>query len=105
MPASSLLLDHLMLAPAAIHHVHDAKAPPDDESPAKQAFNLLGRGIGGHVKVLGAQAHQQVAHGATDNVGFKTGLLEGVHHVAGAFVHQFRVNAVLGSRDFLTLAK
>ena len=28
-------LDHLVLPAAPIHHVHDAKAPPDDEGPAE----------------------------------------------------------------------
>ena len=47
-------LYHLMLAPAPIHHMHDAKASANDEGSAKQAFHLLGRGVGGHIKVFGA---------------------------------------------------
>ena len=57
--------NHFMLTPAAIDHVHDAKAPANDEGATKQALDLLGRGVGGHVKVLRAQADQQVAHRAT----------------------------------------
>jgi hypothetical protein len=48
-------LDHLVLAPAAVHHVHDAEAPADDEGAAEQALDLLRRGVGGHVEVLGPQ--------------------------------------------------
>ncbi len=43
-------LDHLVLAPTAIDHVHDAKALADDEGAAKQALDLFGRGVGGHVE-------------------------------------------------------
>ena len=98
-------LNHLVLAPTAIDHVHDAKTPPDDESAAKQAFDLLGRGVGGHVKVFGAQAKQQVAHGATHDIGHKTGLLQGAHHVDGAVVHQAHVNAMAANGDFDPFAK
>jgi hypothetical protein len=87
-------LDHLVVAPPAIHHMHDAKAPPDDESAAKQALDLLGRGISGHIKVFRAKAEQQVAHGAAHNVGLKPGLLQSACHVDGTFVHQVGVDAV-----------
>ena len=69
-------LDHLVLAAAAVHHVHDAKAPADDEGAAEQALDLLGRGVGGDVEVLGPQADQQVAHRAADDVGLVAGLLQ-----------------------------
>ena len=87
-------LDDLVVTAPAVHHVHDAKAPADDEGPAKQAFDLLGCGVGGHIKIFGAQAQQQVAHCATHNVGLKPGLLQGARHVDGAFVHQMGIDAV-----------
>ena len=97
--------NHLVLAPTAIDHVHDAKAPPDDESAAKQAFDLFGRGVGGHVKVFGAQTEQQVAHGAAHDIGDKTGFLQGAHHVDGAVIDQAHVDAMAANRHFDPLAK
>jgi hypothetical protein len=98
-------LDHLVLAAAAVHHVHDAKTPPDDEGATKQALDLLGRGVGGHVKILRPQAHQQVAHGATHDVGLVARLLERAHHVGGPFVDQGGIDAVNLGGDFLALAE
>ena len=98
-------LDHLVLAPAPEHHVHDAKAPADDESAPEQSLDLLRRGIGGYVEILGAQPDQQVAHRATHHIGFETGLLQRAHHVERALVDQRRVDAVLCHRHFNTFAK
>ena len=64
-----------MLAAPAMHHVHDAKALANDERTAKQRLDLLRRGVGGHIKVLGAQAQQQVAHGTTHDVGLVARIL------------------------------
>jgi hypothetical protein len=74
-------LDHLMLAAPAKHHMHDAKAPPDDERAAKQALDLLGCGVGGHIKVFGPQADQQVAHRTTHHIGLKPRVMQGAHHI------------------------
>ena len=81
-------LNDLMLAPAAIDHVNDAKTPADDKSTAKQGFDLLRRGVGGHIKILGPQADQQVTHRATHDESLITGVLERAHNVHGAVVHQ-----------------
>ena len=97
--------NHLVVAAPAVHHVHDTKAPANDEGAPEQAFHLLGRGVGGHVKVFGRQAHHQVAHGAAHNVSLVTRVLEGAHHVYGAFIHQRRVNAVALYANFLALAQ
>ncbi|MPM79069.1 hypothetical protein SDC9_126100 [bioreactor metagenome] len=94
-----------MLAPAAIDHVHDAKTLADDESAAEQVLDLFGRGIGGHVEILGAQAQQQIAHGAADDVGLEARLLEGAHHVAGPFVYEFRIDAMHLDRHIHALAE
>ncbi|TXT36728.1 MAG: Uncharacterized protein FD135_4065 [Comamonadaceae bacterium] len=94
-----------MLTATPIHHMHDAKTPPDDEGPAKQALDLLRRGIGGHIKVFRGQAQHQVAHRAADDIGLKTSLFERAHHVDGAFVHQFGVDAVVCRPDFQAFAK
>ena len=98
-------LDDFVFPAAAIDHMHDAKTLADDEGAAKQVLDLLGRGIGGHVEVLGTQAQQQVAHGATDDIGLVARALEGLHHINGATVHQIRVYAMHLNRHFLTLAE
>ncbi|OIQ74112.1 hypothetical protein GALL_442470 [mine drainage metagenome] len=54
---------------AAEHDVHDAEAPADDEGASKQWLDLLGRGVGRDVEVLGLVAQQQVAHRAADDEG------------------------------------
>ena len=97
--------DHFVLAPAPEDHVHDAKAPPDDEGAPEQRLDLLGRGVGGHVKVFGAQAQQQVAHGAADDVGLVPRVFERADHADGAAIDQRQVNAVRGRADFHALAK
>src|SRR5690606_21564248 len=97
-------LDHFVFATAAVDHVHDAKTPPDDEGAAKQGFDLLGRGVGGHIEILGAQAQQQVAHGAADDVGLEAGILQGLDHLAGALVHQVGIDAVPAGRHVDALA-
>ena len=91
-------LDHLMVATAAVDHVHDAEAPADDEGAAEQPLHLLGRGIGGHVEVLRPQAHQQVAHRATHHIGLEAGALQGAHHIDGPVVDQLGVDAVRADR-------
>ena len=97
--------DDLVLAPAPEHHMDDAKAPPDDEGPPKELLDLLGRGVGGDVKVLGRQAQQQVAHRAADDVGGVARLLQRAHDVGGAFVDQRGVDAVRLRPHFHALAQ
>ena len=98
-------LDHLVLAAPAVHHVDDAEALADDEGAAEESLDLLGRGVGGHVEVLGFEAQQQVAHGAADDVGLVAGVFQRAHDLGRAAVHQVRVDAVDGGRHFLTLAE
>ena len=38
----------------AEHHVHQLEAAADDAGAAEQRADLLGRGVGGHVEVLGS---------------------------------------------------
>ena len=97
--------DHLMLAAPAINDVNNAKTPPNDEGAAKQRFDLLGRGVGGHVEIFRAQANEQIAHRAADDVSLKTGLLERAYYVHRPFIDQFRVNAVLLGTNVVALAK
>ena len=97
--------DHLMVAPAAEDHVHDAEAPADDEGAAEQRLHLLGRGVGGHVEVLRPQAHQQVAHRTADDEGLVPGLLQRAHHAHRALVEQTLVDAVFFRADLDALAQ
>ena len=98
-------LNHLVFTPAAIDHVHDAKTSANNEGAPEQAFDLLWGGVGGHVKVFGAQAQQQVAHRATHYKSLKPALLEGAHHVHGALVYQLYINAVVTEGQFAAFAK
>jgi hypothetical protein len=98
-------LDDFVLAPAAEDHVHDAKAPADDEGAAEVLLHLLGRGVGGDVEILRPQADQQVAHGAADDVGLIAGVLQRAHHADGVFIQQGGVDAVFGHRHLDTLAE
>ena len=98
-------LDDLVLAAAAEHDVHDAKAPADDEGTPEQALDLLGRGVGGDVEVLGAQPQQQVAHGAPDHIGLVACVLEGAAHLDGPLVDQRGIDAVHGRADLLAAAE
>ena len=98
-------LDHLVFTASAIHHMDDAKTPPDDEGAAKTGFHLFRRGVGGDVKVFGLQAHQQVPHRTAHDIGFIATLLQGAHHVHGAFVDQGMVNAMVLFADDTPLAK
>ena len=96
-------LDDLMLTPAPEHHMHDAKAPPDDEGTPEQRLDLLGCGIGGHVEVLWAPPHQQVSHGTAHHVGLEAGVLQCAHHAHGMVVQEIGVDTVLFCRDFHAL--
>ena len=87
-------LDHLMFAAPAVDDVDDAKATADDKSTAEQLLDLLGRGVGGDVKVLGAQPDQQVAHRTAHDVGLKTRVFQGTNHIHGLVIDQTDVNPV-----------
>ena len=94
-----------MLAPAAVDHMHDTKAPADDEGTAKQLLDLLGCGIGGHIEILGLETEQQIAHRTTDDVGLKPRLLERAHHIHSAPIDQLQIDAMHAGRHGFALAK
>ena len=58
------------------HDMHDLEAPSDDARPTADAFDLLRRGVGRDVEVLGVAPEQQIAHGAADHEGLITGALQ-----------------------------
>ena len=79
----------------AEHHVHDLEAAADDEGAPEQALDLLGRGVGGDVEVLGLHAQQQVAHGAAHHEGLEACLLQGLGHPDRIRRDVLRVDLVL----------
>jgi len=83
----------------AEHHVHQLEAAADDAGAAKQRADLLGRGIGGHVEVLGFQADDQVTDGAADDIGFIAMLAQYLAHLDGVARHVAPVDAVLVASD------
>ena len=85
--------------------MHDAKTPTDDEGTAKQRLDLLGRGIGGHVKVFGAQADQQIPHRPAHHISRKTGMLQGANHVHRTFIDKGDVDLVLRRTYVVALAE
>ena len=85
--------------------MHDAKASSNDEGATKRCFDLLRRGVGGNVKVFGFQAEQQIAHGATHDVGFKATVLQRAHHIERALVHPIDIDAMHLGRHFHALAQ
>ena len=51
------------------HHVHQAKAPPDDEGTAKERLYLLRPGVGRDVEILRLDAQEEIPHRTADDVG------------------------------------
>ena len=98
-------LDDLVFTTTAKNNVHDAKPAADDKSAPEQVFNLLGGGVGRHIKILGTQTHHQVAHGSADNIGFEPGLFQGSHDSQSTVIDQRGVNAMGLHPHLLALAK
>ncbi|MNV56557.1 hypothetical protein D3C71_1488490 [compost metagenome] len=65
---------------AAEHHVRQAEAPADEPAVAEQLLDLFGRGVGGDVEIFGASIDQKVAHGASYQIGTKSGLTQAIQH-------------------------
>ena len=61
-------------------HVHQSKAPPDEEGAAEQRLYLLRCRIGRNVEILGCDAEQQIAYGAADDEGPESSLLQFTRH-------------------------
>ena len=59
-----------------VANMGDLEPPPHQAGAAEQPAHLLGRGVGRHVKVLGACAKQQVADAAANQPCLKTRALE-----------------------------
>ena len=64
-------LDNLPASP----YMNDLKAAADNTRTAKALFDLLGRGVGGDIKVLRFFAQQEVANGAAHDVSLEALIL------------------------------
>jgi hypothetical protein len=67
-----------------ISHVYDLKAATYCSRTAEAKFDLLRRGICGHVKVLGLPAQQQISYGTTDDVSVEAVFLQSTDDMVGA---------------------
>ena len=77
------------------HHVHEAKASPDDERAPEQRLHLLGPGVGRDVEILGRDAEEQIAHGAAHHIGGEAGLAQRRAHLGGGGADGVAPEAVL----------
>src|SRR5690606_1371461 len=83
------------------HHVREPEAAPDQAAVAEQRLDLLRGGVGGDVEVLGAAAHQQVAHGPAHQVGAEAGIAEAVEHPERILADVLARDVVPVARDHL----
>ena len=65
---------------APIDHVRQPEPAADQAAVAEQRLDLLRRGVGGDVEVLGFAADQQVAHRAAHQVGAEPGFAQAIQH-------------------------
>ena len=79
--------------------MHDAKTAPNDEGPPEQGFDLLWRRIGGDIKILGRQAHEQIAHCAAHDVCRIAPLLQSLDHLHRTLVDLRGINAMHAGRN------
>jgi hypothetical protein len=71
----------------------------DQAAVAEQLLDLLGRGVGGHVEILGLEPGQQVAYGAAHQAGAVAGLVQPVQHAHGIGRDAPTRDRVLVARD------
>ena len=81
------------------HHMRQAEAAADQAAVAELLAHLLGRGVGGHVEILGVAADQQVSHGAADQIGLETGVPQAVEHAQRVRADVLARDGVLVARD------
>ena len=78
--------------------VHQAEAPADDVGPAEERLDLLRRGVGRDVEVLGREAQEEIADRAAHHEGLESRLLQLFGHLARAARHLFAAHGVIGRR-------
>ena len=67
-----------------ISDVHDLKAAAYCSRTAEATLDLFRRGIGGHVKVLGLLAQQQISYGTTNDISVEAVFLQSTDDMVGA---------------------
>jgi hypothetical protein len=79
-------------------HMREMEAAADQPAVAEQLLDLVGMRVGRDVEVLRMQAEQQIAHGAADQKGLKTGVAQPVKHFE-------RVGRNVRARDRMLVAR
>ncbi len=79
--------------------MREAEAPANQPAVAEQLADLLGRGVGRHVEVLGTSTDQQVAYRAPDQVGAIATLAQAVEHAQRVVADVLAGDVVLLARD------
>jgi hypothetical protein len=80
-------------------HVGQSKTTSDQSGIANQIADLIGRGAGGHIEILGVLAQQQIADAAADDVGGVPGFLQTLNHLLSAGTDAIGADAVTLLRD------
>ena len=62
------------------HHMGQTESTTDQAAVAEQLLDLVGRRVGGDVEILRCTPEQQIAHGAADQIGGVTSLIQPVQH-------------------------
>ena len=78
----------------AEHHVYEPESPADDVGSPLAALDLFGRGVRGHVKILGLHAEHQIPDGASHDVRLVAALLQQLAGSSRGKAHQTRIDAV-----------
>ncbi|MNT23825.1 hypothetical protein D3C72_1592630 [compost metagenome] len=84
---------------AAEHNMGQAETAADQAAVAEQLLDLFGRGIGGHVEILGLAIDQQIAHRAADKVGAEAGIAQSIKHAQSVRADVLAGDRVLVARD------
>src|SRR5690606_28940833 len=87
-------LDHFRSA----QYVHQAKTPPDDARAAEGRPDLLRRGAGGDIEVLGLAAEDEVAHRTADDERGESPPLQRLGRAQRAGADRTAVDPVPGGR-------
>jgi hypothetical protein len=76
-----------------------AESAADQPAARKHVLNFLGRGAGGHIKVLWHLAKQQIANTATHQKCLETCILQIPDDFSGVRAEFFQPNPVFGLRN------
>jgi len=80
-------------------HVREAEPPADEATVTKQAPHILGQRIGRHVKILGREPQEQIAHRPPDEERLVPRVLQPVKNLQGIGRDGAARDRVLGARN------